>query len=252
MTDYYVWTFLFILMIAEVFFPRNKQSFIRKGFFVDFFYMVLFYSISAFLYRPFNIALAWIENYSVICLENYLPGIIEFILCLVILDFVNYTVHRLMHESDRLWHIHKLHHSTEELSSLSAYRAGHFEDFFLILGSMIVALVLGFKSEYVAICAIIFRLHGYISHSNFPIRFPKLLSFIVSPNYHAAHHKRDPRFLRSNYGLTFTFWDKIFGTYNFPDDIKIEDFGLIEKEGEEFDKKNPIVKYFYFPFWRKY
>jgi sterol desaturase/sphingolipid hydroxylase (fatty acid hydroxylase superfamily) len=54
------------------------------------------------------------------------------------------------------------------------------------------------------------------THAN--IRLPEkvdyIISFIlVSPNMHKVHHHWKQPYTDSNYGATFSIWDRLFGTY---------------------------------------
>ena len=54
------------------------------------------------------------------------------------------------------------------------------------------------------------------THANIslPKRIDTTMSVVfVSPNMHKVHHHWQQPYTDSNYGLIFSFWDRMFGTY---------------------------------------
>jgi sterol desaturase/sphingolipid hydroxylase (fatty acid hydroxylase superfamily) len=60
--------------------------------------------------------------------------------------------------------------------------------------------------------------------------------FLVTPRYHHIHHSANPAHYDLNLGSSFTFWDRLFGTYLDPDGVNFQEmkFGLGKK------KENPV------------
>ena len=54
---------------------------------------------------------------------------------------------------------------------------------------------------------------------------------IATPNFHRVHHSFPQQLTDSNYGNIFSFWDRLFGTYNKVDPRQLK-FGL-EDSGDE-------------------
>jgi sterol desaturase/sphingolipid hydroxylase (fatty acid hydroxylase superfamily) len=53
------------------------------------------------------------------------------------------------------------------------------------------------------------------AHANLPLptRIDAVLRhFIVTPGFHRCHHSRDPAETDTNYGQTFTVWDRLFSS----------------------------------------
>jgi sterol desaturase/sphingolipid hydroxylase (fatty acid hydroxylase superfamily) len=51
-------------------------------------------------------------------------------------------------------------------------------------------------------------------HTNVRVSVGVLRWIIITPDYHRVHHST--RHNRSNFGTTFSVWDRIFGTYTDP------------------------------------
>ena len=155
-----------------------------------------------------------------------------------------------MHKSSFLWNFHKLHHTTQSLTASSGFRNSYYEDLALSIFSIFVVAVFEFKESYILYSEIILTTHGLFCHCNFNIRFPKYLRWIADPYFHASHHIADSKLIRSNYGVTFTFYDKIFGSYHLPEDLHFNDLGLPDKNDPIY-KKNTLFRYFYLPLYNR-
>ena len=52
----------------------------------------------------------------------------------------------------------------------------------------------------------------------------------VTPRYHHIHHSKAAAHQTANLGALLTIWDRLFGTYYSPDNVKEESsFGLTER-----------------------
>jgi sterol desaturase/sphingolipid hydroxylase (fatty acid hydroxylase superfamily) len=54
-------------------------------------------------------------------------------------------------------------------------------------------------------------------HMNTTWRSQWLEWVFVTPRYHHVHHGDDPALYMRNFGVVFTFWDRLFGTYANPE-----------------------------------
>ena len=64
--------------------------------------------------------------------------------------------------------------------------------------------------------------------------------------FFGLHHSNNPKHFNSNFGVVFVFWDKFFGTYLGPDQIKnIKKYGL---PNSQYNKFHPLYAYFLLPF----
>ena len=91
------------------------------------------------------------------------------------------------------------------------------------------------------------RLNTVLGHGSLKVIYPKFLSIILlSPSLHWIHHSNKPKHFNSNFGVVFVFWDKFFGTYLGPDQIKnIKKYGL---PNSQYNKFHPLYAYFLLPF----
>ena len=126
--NYFYWLIGLSLFcwVLEIVFPwRKNQSILRKDFFLDGFYMFFnFFLFSLIGYnalsnvgvQAFNdfLSLFGIRNMVAINVQAW-PVWSQLLVMLLVKDFVDWTVHRILHRVPWLWEFHKVHHSVEEM-----------------------------------------------------------------------------------------------------------------------------------------
>jgi sterol desaturase/sphingolipid hydroxylase (fatty acid hydroxylase superfamily) len=113
--------------------------------------------------------------------------------------------------------MHRVHHSDNLVDSTSSLRLHPIEVLFQVSWRTIAFALLGIPFASVVILFTIFLPLLFIQHANirFPVWLEKPLSVIfVTSSWHKVHHSDEQRYTDSHYGNTFTFWDRIFGTYH--------------------------------------
>ncbi len=139
-------------------------------------------------------------------------------LALVIVEFFQYWVHRLQHETDILWRFHATHHSAPRLYWLNAARF-HVVDIGLNnLGLTIPLVALGAGPEVLSLWVLASTIHGICQHANMKIRCGPLNWIFSMAELHRWHHSRLVDESNTNYGQTLILWDIVFGTRFLPKD----------------------------------
>src|SRR5580704_4296904 len=153
---------------------------------------------------------AWIELRS----TEHWPGWLLMPLTVVAMDGANWLAHYADHRLGPLWRFHALHHSQEELSVLTSFRAHplmHTTGF--ILATIPVVALMPTR----AIAPVLITIYvciGTLQHANLRWTFGPLGRVIVSPAYHRLHHDRENQAL--NLGVVLTIWDVLAGYARFP------------------------------------
>ncbi len=164
-------------------------------------------------------------------LTSYLPNTVLFFLNILAYDLVIYWIHRSQHEITKLWPLHRVHHTDPYLDVTSAFRFHPFETLYRISIQAVAVFILGITvaeiSTYlsVVVCALLF------SHTNIKLgrAVDRFLGYIfVTPDIHRVHHAWERKLHDSNYGIVFSFWDRVFGTFSDPDQAKQFNIGLKE------------------------
>lgn len=145
-----------------------------------------------------------------------LTGPWVWVACFLILDFAVWGQHVLSHKIPFFWRLHRLHHSDVVMDVTTALRFHPFEIFAsLIFKGSIVAL-LGAPPALVFAFELVLGAGALFTHAN--IALPKHLDrtlrwVLVTPAMHLIHHNPNPVATNSNYGFSFSFWDRLFRTY---------------------------------------
>jgi len=132
----------------------------------------------------------------------------------VVHDTYFYWTHRLIHYPKLFSKIHKVHHYFDNPSPWSAFSFHPFEAMISI--GIIPIIVFFIPCHPFAIFTFLsymtlINIMGHLGFETFSIRFRKstLGQWHNTSTYHNIHHQKS----KYNYGLYFTFWDRIMGTY---------------------------------------
>ena len=144
-------------------------------------------------------------------LDRVLPLWLYMPLGVLVVTFFAYWAHRLMHRIPALWHIHKIHHSAQNLNWSTIYHR-HFLELLLQTPSHLFA-TLALGTDLVAPFGIIFMTIDVLGHSNVRLDFGRLSYIFSTPQAHRIHHSMNPKHYDTNFGNTFMIWDHLFGTF---------------------------------------
>lgn len=166
-------------------------------------------------------------------LDDLWPGVtdlswVSFALYLVVLDFVDYWIHRGQHQWRWWWALHSLHHSQRQLTFWSDNRNHLLDDLIRDAILAAVALAIGAEPEQFIGIVLLTRALQSLHHANLRLSFGPLEPLLVSPIFHRRHHAigsgHEGRHRGCNFAVLFSVWDLCFGTANF--DRRIEPTGI--------------------------
>jgi sterol desaturase/sphingolipid hydroxylase (fatty acid hydroxylase superfamily) len=223
-----------VVWLLEISFPwRKNQSIIRKDFWLDAFYMFFnffifsivisgFYTVLGLAFEEFNITSKSLALIDVSAWASWLQLLVFFI----ILDFVQWFTHVLLHKYPALWKFHKVHHSVKEMGFAAHLRYHWMENvFYKPLKTFGVMILGGFEPEQAYIVHFITIAIGHLNHANIKITWGPLKYIFNNPVMHLYHHAYtlpEGKF-GVNYGISLSLWDYLFKTSYVP-----EDSGTIE------------------------
>ena len=165
-------------------------------------------------------------------------------------DFGGTYAHYLKHKVPLLWEFHKVHHSAEVMTPITAMRRHPVDTLFgamittATLGTMLViwTMVFGRAVEPFTIFGVfagiyLWRLLGYnLRHSHVWISYGDFWNRIfISPAQHQVHHSTSPEHYDTNFGHIFSFWDSLFGTLYLPRHEERVKFGIEPDDMKEFE-----------------
>jgi sterol desaturase/sphingolipid hydroxylase (fatty acid hydroxylase superfamily) len=235
-TNYFYGLIAISLMVwvLEIVFPwRKDQSIFRKDFWLDGFYMffnffIFSVAISGF-YKLLQLGFAdiGITDKSLALFDpSGWPMWIQLLLFFVVLDFVQWFTHTLLHKYAFLWQFHKVHHSVKEMGFAAHLRYHWMENIlYKPLKTFGVMILFGFEPEQAYIVHFIAISIGHINHANIKVTWGPLKYVFNNPVmhlYHHAYHLPEGKF-GVNFGISLSLWDYIFKTDYIP-----EDSGTIE------------------------
>lgn len=166
-------------------------------------------------------------------LRNFDFGVFSFILVFVCRDAIYYINHRMFHSIPFLWRFHSLHHSSKDMTSLSAIRAHPMEDLFHDVAIAIPLALITTSPSMILFYSIFETLFPYWVHSRFYLVKSSRYNFLVTPLIHHWHHALDCHHSKGqNFGIYTTFWDKMFGTF-YCEELPPKTYGIQNKNYPE-------------------
>jgi sterol desaturase/sphingolipid hydroxylase (fatty acid hydroxylase superfamily) len=154
------------------------------------------------------------------------PDWLEFVELLLLADLGFYAAHRLFHAVPLLWRFHEVHHSSEQLDWIAAYRVHPVDQ---IINSAIIfapVVLLGFSPGPLLVYGLIYRFHSILLHSNVRVDFGPLRWIVASPFFHHWHHADQPEAYDRNFGGQLVIYDWLFGTLNMQGRALPQRYGL--------------------------
>lgn len=151
-------------------------------------------------------------------LFNYIevPFWFEVVASVIIMDFVIYIQHVMVHAIPVLWRLHRLHHADLDYDVTTGARFHPIEIILSMLIKFATILLLGPAVIAVIIFEVMLNATAMFNHGN--ISLPKTLDkylrlFLVTPDMHRVHHSIEDDEANSNFGFSLPWWDRLFGTY---------------------------------------
>jgi len=145
-----------------------------------------------------------------------LPYWVQIPVVIVLSDLGFYWTHRMFHAVPWLWRFHAVHHSSEELDWLAAFRI-HPVDQILTKGVALVPVAtLGFSEWAIVIYVLFYQWQTIFIHANVRIGFGPLRFLFASPEFHHWHHSSEREARDRNFAAQLPFLDALFGTLHMP------------------------------------
>lgn len=139
------------------------------------------------------------------------------LISVVMLDFFGgWLVHYVQHKTYPLWRFHIVHHADNNVDVTTGLRHHPIESVLRGLFFFIAIFISGAPIYAVMIFQTLAVLFTAFTHANIRLPFwlDNALSWVlVSPNMHKVHHHWKQPYTDSNYGLIFSVWDRLFGTF---------------------------------------
>lgn len=231
----------------ELLFPwRKNQSAFRKDFWLDFFYMffnffllnlIVLAALSNTAAALFNDILGVIglsiQSFQLFDLNTF-PLWARLLVFFIIIDFVQWFTHVLLHRFDFLWNFHKVHHSVKEMGFAAHLRYHWMEPvIYNSIKYIPLAIIGGFTAQDVAFVHFFAIIIGHLNHANIALDYGPLKYIFNNPKMHIWHHAKMLPYNKRygvNFGISLSIWDYLFNTNYIPASGRDIELGF---EGDE-------------------
>lgn len=155
-----------------------------------------------------------------------IPVWLGVLFALLIADAFQFIRHFIAHKLIAIWHFHSIHHSAEKMDWLSGSR-NHLLDILVDRSFIFIPIyAMGFPTSVILIYAGIVSFQSVWVHTNSQLNLGFLKYIIVTPQYHHWHHAKHVH--DKNFGIHFTYLDRLFGTYYLPEKTWPQETGITD------------------------
>lgn len=227
---------LVILLVVAVFVaertrPAIPRRLAARGHVQDTLYLVLYAGVVvpliAYLSTGFVILIRRAAPGLVLPHTSFVPKWVIVAVSLLAIDGANWAIHLANHKNPPLWRLHALHHSQEEMSVLTSFRAHPLVHLSFVAASL-PAFVLSANGAVPYIVFSFYAGYSAFTHANLNWTFGRLGKILVSPAYHRLHHASEGR-VDVNLGTVITLWDVLSSRATFPRPAAAQRTGLAER-----------------------
>jgi lathosterol oxidase len=222
-------TSVLVFTTLEKLFPKYRdQLILRNEWTLDIYYFVFNHLIitGILLFANYHTShFSWAMDDGFQNWVQSMPVLMQFVLAVLLADFVLYWEHRLYHEIKLLWPIHAVHHSVEQLDWLAGSRS-HFIQTFSERAMVVVALyLLGVEKSALDAYVVLAAFQAVLIHCNTKLDFGLVKFVLVTPQFHHWHHSSESVAIDTNYSAHTVIFDRLFGTYHMPTNQWPEHYG---------------------------
>ena len=145
---------------------------------------------------------------------SHWPVPLQIVAVILISDFIAWFHHLVRHKVPWFWQFHIIHHSQPQMNLFTNLRNHPIDT--LIAHTVRFVPMVSLTSHAVLPTAAgwVFFNHWYTNfyHANLKTNFGPLRYVLVTPQSHRIHHSVREEHQDLNFGVLFSFWDRIFGT----------------------------------------
>jgi sterol desaturase/sphingolipid hydroxylase (fatty acid hydroxylase superfamily) len=244
--NYFYWLIGLSLLVwaLELVLPwRKGQKPLRKDFWLDAFYMffnfflfslIAYNAISNIAVEAFNDFLGVFDISNLVAIEiNSWPYWAQLITLFILVDFIHWNTHRLLHRVPWLWEFHKVHHSVKEMGFAAHLRFHWMETIVYKTIQYLPLAMIGFGITDFILVHLFALSIGHLNHANLGWDYGPLKYFFNNPKMHIWHHAKE--FPKShpygvNFGISLSLWDYLFGTNHVPHSGRDIELGFNDDE----------------------
>ncbi|OGX31702.1 MAG: hypothetical protein A2787_00900 [Omnitrophica WOR_2 bacterium RIFCSPHIGHO2_01_FULL_48_9] len=238
-SSFFIFAVIFILLLERLYPVNPQQKTFSVGFLQDSVWLVLGLLFEGLVAAAYSKVLRGFcqahLNFFTVEAVGGLPETLRFIGGILLTDFLAWFQHWVKHKVPWFWQIHAVHHSQREINMFTDLRF-HFMEYIISRTIVVVPLtVLGIETPKIAAWAVFNTWFTRLYHANIKSNLGFLRYIFVTPQSHRVHHSIEQRHQDKNFGVIFSFWDRIFKTQHenceeYPETGIVDDSFPLEKE----------------------
>jgi sterol desaturase/sphingolipid hydroxylase (fatty acid hydroxylase superfamily) len=213
-----VLAFVVVVFLIEQVRPAERRPVFARGHLLDMTYLLAYalvvVPLIVLIGAGFSSELARHAPWLVLPRFSGVPGWCFIVPALLAIDALDWLAHLGNHRITSLWRLHAVHHSQEELSILTTFRAHPLVHVSFLLAAVPV-LAIGSNAVTPTAVFTAYACLGALPHANVRWTYGKVGAIVISPAYHRIHHGATGR-LDINLGTVFTIWDAVSRRAVFP------------------------------------
>jgi sterol desaturase/sphingolipid hydroxylase (fatty acid hydroxylase superfamily) len=214
------WLVLLVVLIltAERYLPAvREQPLISKGFVQDAIaWFVVNMAARALASAAMLAIVFWVYSsyleFATIEAALHWSVPIRVLTAVVVTDLIFWFSHYVRHKVPLFWVFHAVHHSQRQMNMFTDLRI-HFVEYLVARPIEVIPLLMLSMNFELAFWIVLLR--GSLTnfyHGNIRANLGPLKYILVTPQSHRIHHSKEPQHQDMNFGVTFTVWDRLFGT----------------------------------------
>jgi len=166
-----------------------------------------------------------LEQLSIVKLDNqWWVWMVAFIF----IDFAGYWSHRISHNINLFWNNHIIHHSSEHFNLACALRQPISDVIRYYPLLLLPAAILGVPEQLIAYIAPLHLFLQFWYHTEHIGKLGWLEYVFITPSQHRVHHAINAPYIDKNLGQIFSFWDRLFGTFQEELDDEPPRYGVLK------------------------
>lgn len=220
-----VWAFLqpalylgtaLILAVEHLFPVDHGQKTFTVGFLQDIVWVglqAIFSAVILTVYVKFLVSV-YKEHFDFLTVRSIgeMPLLLKYTVWILAVDLSSWCHHWVKHKVPWFWQLHAVHHSQKELNLFTDLRYHAFE--YLISRTLVTfpLLTLQTNLQEIVYFNLFHEWYTHLYHARIRSDFGWLRYVLVTPQSHRIHHSSETAHHDKNFGVIFSFWDRLFGT----------------------------------------
>jgi sterol desaturase/sphingolipid hydroxylase (fatty acid hydroxylase superfamily) len=142
-----------------------------------------------------------------------LPIGVQLLLAIVVADVCLTIIHYLSHRVSWLWRLHAIHHGVHRLYGFNGLVRHPLHQTLDLAAGTLPLVLAGMPVDVAVLLAFAISVQLLVQHSNVDVTLGPLQQLLAVGPVHRLHHVNWAGEGDVNFGLFFTFWDRLLGTW---------------------------------------